>query len=108
MSMKYMIFYLLKTVQDAYSFFIKLNCFVPVCRPSYCKFIMQGMIEFVNSNSVIPEQRYNYCLEYKGKCLFLQLKLACHNACILKIYNRQWFKLYLRLYFYHEQFVVIV
>ena len=50
---------------------------------------MQAMIDFVYSNSVIPEQLYNHRLEYKGKRLFLQLKLACHNACILKTYNRQ-------------------
>ena len=50
---------------------------------------MQEMIQFFNSNSVIPEQQYNHRLEYKGKRLFLQLKLACHNQCILKIYNRQ-------------------
>ena len=51
--------------------------------------IMLAMIEFVNSNSVIPEQQYKHRIEYKGKHLLLQLKLACHNACILKIYNRQ-------------------
>ena len=44
------------------------------------------MIEFVDSNSVIPEKQYKHHLEYKGKRLFLQLKIACHNACILKIY----------------------
>ena len=52
---------------------------------------MQAMIEFVNSNSVIPEQQYKRRLEYmyKGKRSFLRLKIACHNACVLKIYNRQ-------------------
>ena len=68
---------------------MELNNFVPFCRPSYGQVIMQAMIEFVNSNSVIPEQQYHHRLEYKGKHSFLQLKLACHNACILKIYNRQ-------------------
>ena len=100
MSMKCMIIYLLKSVQDVKNIFIELNNFVPFCRPSYGKVRMQTMIKCVNSNSVIPEQQYNHHLEYKGKRLFLQLKLACHNACILKIYNRQWFKLCLRWYFY--------
>ena len=63
------------------------------CRPTYGKVIMQEMIEFVNSNSVISEQQYKHRLEYKGKRLFLQLKITCHNACILKINNRQQFKL---------------
>ena len=57
------------------------------CRPTYGKIIMQAMIEFVNSNSVIPEQLYKHRLEYKGKRLFVKLKIACHNACILKIYK---------------------
>ena len=43
--------------------------------PSYGKDIMQAMIEFVSSNSVIPEQHYKHSLEYKGKRLFLLLKL---------------------------------
>ena len=50
---------------------------------------MHAMIEFVNSNSVIPEQKYKHRLEYTGKHLFLRLKIACHNACVLKIYNWQ-------------------
>ena len=50
---------------------------------------MQALIEYVNSNSVIPEQQYMPRLEHKGKRLFLQLKIACHNANILKIHNRQ-------------------
>ena len=69
---------------------------------------MQAMILFVNSNSVILEQQYKYHLEYEGKHLFLRLKSACHNACILKIYIRQLFKLCLRWYFYQAQFVVVV
>ena len=60
---------------------------------------MLAMIEFVNSNSVIPEQQYKHPLEYKGKRLVLQLKIACHNACILKIYNRQQFKLFFAIVF---------
>ena len=48
---------------------------------------MQALIEYVNSNSIIPEQQYKHRFKYKGKFLFLQLKIACHNACILKIYN---------------------
>ena len=50
---------------------------------------MQAMIEFVNSNSVIPEQQYKHRLKYKGKYLFSQLKIACKHACISKIYDRQ-------------------
>ena len=55
-------------------YFIELNDFVPFCRPSYGKVIMQAMIEFGNSDSVIPEQQYKHRLEYKGKRLFLPLK----------------------------------
>ena len=36
-------------------YFIKFNNFIPFCRPSYGKVRMQAMIEFVNSNSIIPE-----------------------------------------------------
>ena len=90
MSMTYMYttFYFLKSVQDV-KYFIELYYFVPFCIPIYGKVIMQALIEYVNSNSVIQEQQIKHRLEYKGKCLFLQLKIACHNACILKIYNRQ-------------------
>ena len=69
-------------------YFIKLNNFLPFCMPSYGKVIMQAIIEFVNSNSVIPEQQPKNRKEYTRKRLFLRLKIACHNACILKIYNR--------------------
>ena len=65
------------------------NNFKPFCRPLYGKVIMQAMIEFVNSNSVIPEQQYKHRLKYKGKHLFSQLKLISKHACILKIYDRQ-------------------
>ena len=44
------------------------------------KVIMQEIIEFVNSNSVIPEKEYKHRLENKGTRLFLRLKFACHNA----------------------------
>ena len=70
-------------------YFIELNNFVPFCRLTYVQVIMKAMVEFVNSNSVIPEQQYKHRLQYKGKRLFLQLKIAFKNACILKIYNRQ-------------------
>ena len=66
------------------------------------------MIEFVNSNSVVPEQKYKHRLEYTEKHLFLRLKIACHNACVLKIYNWQQFELCLRWYFYQAQFAVVV
>ena len=63
MSMKYIFFYLLKSVQDTNIYFIELNNFVPFRRASYGKAIMQAMIECVNSNSVIPEQQYKHRLE---------------------------------------------
>ena len=69
---------------------------------------MQAMIEFVNSNSVIPEYQYKHRLTYKGKHLFSQLKIACKLACILKIYDQQLFKLCLCWCFYQAQFVVVV
>ena len=68
---------------------MEFKYFVPFCRPTYGKVIMQPLIEYANSNSAIPEQQYKHHLEYKGKRLFLQHKIACHDACILKIYNRQ-------------------
>ena len=45
---------------------------------------MQAKVEFVNSKSVIAEQQYKHRLKYKGKHLFLLLKIACYHACILK------------------------
>ena len=61
------------------------------------------MIEFVDSNSVISEQQYNHLFEYKGKHLFLKLKLACHNAITGSSLNFVCFGI-----FYQAQFVVIV
>ena len=67
MSVKYTIFYFLKSVQDVNNIFIEFYYFVPICRPTYGKVIMQAFIEYVNFNSVIPEQQYKLPLEYKGK-----------------------------------------
>ena len=63
------------------------------------KNIIQTMIEFDDFNSVISEQQYKHRLKYKGKHLFLLLKIACYHACMLKIYDRQKFKLCLCWYF---------
>ena len=89
MSMKYISFYLLKSVQDIKNIFKELNNLIPFYRPLYGKVIMQAMIEYVTSNSVIAEQQYKHRLKYKGKHLFLLLKIACYHACILEIYDRQ-------------------
>ena len=80
MSMKYIIFYILKNVQ-----YIILHHFEKL----YGKDKVQAMIEFISSKSVISEQQYKHRLKYMGKHLFLQLKIACNHACILKIYDRQ-------------------
>ena len=53
------------------------------------KLLLQAIIEFVNSNRVIPEQQYKHRLKYKGKHVCLQLKIACNHARFLKIYDRQ-------------------
>ena len=41
------------------------------------------------SGSVIGCQKYYTCLESKAMRLFGRLKIACHNADILKMYNQQ-------------------
>ena len=54
-----------------------------------CTMITQLITELDVSNSKLPEQKYQTRLESKAIHLFLRLKMACHNAHILKIYNRQ-------------------
>ena len=50
--------------------------------------IIQLMTELDVSNKYIPEQQYQNRLDSKAMRLFLCLKIDCHNAHILKIYNR--------------------
>ena len=70
MSMKYMFFLPFEKCVVRKQYFTESNNFLPFCRPSFGKVIMQALIGFVNSNSVIPEQLYNHRLEDKGKRLF--------------------------------------
>ena len=51
--------------------------------------IIQLMTELDVSNKQILEQQYQNRLESKTMRLFSRLKIACHNAHILKIYKRQ-------------------
>ena len=68
---------------------MKLNKFVPFGRPQSGIVIIQLMTELDVSNKKILEQQYQNRLESKAMRLFLPLKITCHNAHILKIYNRQ-------------------
>ena len=56
---------------------MKLDNFVPFGRPQSGTVIIQLMTELDVPNNYIPEQQYQN-----------RLKIACHNAAILKIYNR--------------------
>ena len=47
------------------------------------------MTELDVSNNLIPEQQYQNRLESKAMRYFFRLKIACHNAHILKIYIQQ-------------------
>ena len=68
---------------------MKLATFVPFGRPQSGTVIIQLMTELDVSNNYILEQQYQNGLESKAMRLFLRLKIAWHNAHILKIYNRQ-------------------
>ena len=68
---------------------MKLDNFVPYGRPQSGAVIIELMTELGVSNRYIPEQQYHNRLESKAKRLFLRLKMACHNAHILKICNRR-------------------
>ena len=64
---------------------MKLDNFVPFGRPQSGTVILQLMTEFdVSANFM--EKQYQNSLECKPM-RFFQLKIACHNAHILKIYN---------------------
>ena len=66
---------------------MKLDNFVPFGWPQSGTAIIQLMTELDVSN--IPEHQYLNRLESKAVRYFFRLKIACHNAHILKIYNRQ-------------------
>ena len=68
---------------------MKLDNFVPFDRPQSGTFIIQLMTELEVSNNLIQEQQYQNRLERKAMRSFFRLKITCHNAHILKIYNRQ-------------------
>ena len=68
---------------------MKLDNFVTFGRPQSGSVIILFMTELDVSNTYIPEHQYQTRLESKAKRLFLRLKIACHIAHILKIYNRQ-------------------
>ena len=68
---------------------MKLDNFVPFCRPQSGTVIIQLMTELDVSNNLIPEQQYLNRLESKAVRYLFRLKIACHNAHILKIYSRQ-------------------
>ena len=66
---------------------MKLDKFVPFCRPQSGTVIIQLMTELEFSNNLIPVQQYLNRLKSKAACYFFDQKIACHNAHILKIYN---------------------
>ena len=68
---------------------MKLDNFVLFCRPQSGTVIIQLMTELDVSYNSIPEQQYLNRLESKAVCYFFRLKIACHNAHFLKIYNQQ-------------------
>ena len=63
---------------------MKLATFVPFGRPQSGTVIIQLMTELDVSNNLIPEQQYQNRLESKAMRYFFQLKIACHNAHVLK------------------------
>ena len=63
--------------------------------PSDGLVIILAMGKFVDSSYLLPGLQYLHRLEYNVMRLFLRIKIAYHNAYILKIYNRQYFKLVL-------------
>ena len=68
---------------------MKLATFVPFGRPPSGTVTIQLMTELDVSINLIPEQQYQNRLESKAMRSFFRLKIACHNAHILKIYNGQ-------------------
>ena len=63
---------------------MKLDNFAPFGRPQPGTVIIQLMAELDVSNNEIPEQQYQSRLESKAMRYFFRLKIACHNAHILK------------------------
>ena len=63
---------------------MKLAKFVPFGRPQSGTVIIQLMTELDVSNNKIPEQQYQNLLESKAMRCFFLLKIACHNAHVLK------------------------
>ena len=87
---------------------MKLDNFVPFGRPQSGTVIIQLVNDLDVSNNQIPEQQYQNRLESKAICYFFRLKIACHNAVILKIYNRQQFKNAMRWYFCQAHVILFV
>ena len=65
---------------------MKLDSFVPFGRPQSGTVIIQVMIELDVSNILIPGIAIPKRLESKAMRYFFRLKIAGHNAHILKIY----------------------
>ena len=72
---------------EHYYYFVKLDSFVPFCRPSYGKVVIHVIPKFVDTNSLkltaIPNR-----LKNKGIVL-LGIKITCRNAHILKMYSQR-------------------
>ena len=66
------------------------------------------MTELDVSDNEIPKQQYQNHIESKAMRYFFRLKIACHNAHILKIYNRQYFKTAVCWYFCQAHFMFFV
>ena len=68
-------------------YFVKLDSFVPFCRPSYVKVVIHVMPKFVNTNSLkltaIPKS-----FRKQRQCV-LGIKITCHNAHVLKMYSQR-------------------
>ena len=87
---------------------MKLDNVVPFGRPQSGTVIIQLMTELDVSNNQIPEQQYQNRIESKAMPYFFRLKIACHNAHILEIYNLQKFKNAMRWYFCQAHFMLFV
>ena len=76
---------LLKSMQNINNSSWKIDNFVAFGRPQSSTVIIQLITELDVFNNFIPEQQYQNSIERK----FFWLKIANHNAHILKIYNPQ-------------------
>ena len=72
---------------------MKLDNFVPFCRPQSGTVIIQLVTELDVSNNQIPEQQYQNRLENKKISYFFRLKIECHNAHILNIFSNSTLKM---------------